>query len=50
MVYNKDKSFWVLQDSGNANELYKLHPNGQITHTLQIVNQKNNDWDRKSVV
>lgn len=45
MVYNKDKSFWVLQDSGNANELYKLHPNGQITHTLQIVNQKNNDWE-----
>ncbi len=45
MVRNQDKSFWVLQDSGNANEVYKIDESGKVLHTLQVVNQTNNDWE-----
>lgn len=45
MVYNQDNSFWVIQDSGNANEIYKVESSGKIVHTLQINNQTNNDWE-----
>ncbi|MDM1044057.1 hypothetical protein HX004_04260 [Myroides sp. 1354] len=38
-------SFWVLQDSGNTNELYQIDSLGQVMHTLKVKNQKNNDWE-----
>lgn len=39
------RSFWMLQDSGNANELYQVDSLGQVIHTLKIDKQKNNDWE-----
>lgn len=45
MVYNADKTFWVLQDSGNKNELYRVDSTGSIIHTLELVNQNNTDWE-----
>ncbi len=39
------KTFWVLQDSGNNNELYQIDSTGSITHTLKVKNEKNIDWE-----
>ncbi|WP_413513397.1 SdiA-regulated domain-containing protein [Myroides odoratus] len=38
-------SFWVLQDSGNKSELYRVDSLGQVVQTLKIKNQKNRDWE-----
>lgn len=38
-------SFWVLQDSGNKSELYRIDSLGQVVQTLKIKNQKNRDWE-----
>ncbi|WP_010251112.1 SdiA-regulated domain-containing protein [Myroides injenensis] len=38
-------TFWVLQDSGNKNEIYQLDNKGNIIHTLEIENAENIDWE-----
>ena len=46
MSYDAEShSFWVLQDSGNTNELHQVDSLGQVIHTLKVKNQKNNDWE-----
>lgn len=45
MVHNSDGSFWMLQDSGNANILYKINESGQLIQELTLNNHKNTDWE-----
>lgn len=39
------KYLWVIEDSGNKNELYRLDPEGKVDHTLVVQNVKNTDWE-----
>lgn len=36
---------WVVEDSGNENNIYGLNSNGKIQQTIQIENAKNMDWE-----
>jgi hypothetical protein len=36
---------WVVEDSGNKNELYGLDGYGKIAKHIKIKNQKNKDWE-----
>ncbi len=36
---------WVIEDSGNRNNLYGLDPNGSIAKSIAIGNSKNMDWE-----
>ena len=43
--YNpKTNDFWMLNDSGNPNEIYRVSKKGNIKQTLKI-DKKNNDWE-----
>jgi hypothetical protein len=45
MEYNQDSDdFWMLNDGGNPDELYRVSKKGKITQTLQI-DKKNHDWE-----
>jgi hypothetical protein len=37
--------FWVIQDSGNSNELIALDRKGSIAHTVELKDIKNKDWE-----
>lgn len=39
------QKLYMLQDKGNAAELYIYSPEGMLENTLQITNQKNTDWE-----
>lgn len=39
------QKLYMLQDKGNAAELYIYSPEGMFENTLQITNQKNTDWE-----
>jgi len=36
---------WVIEDSGNRNELYELDTNGRIVNVIKIENARNEDWE-----
>ncbi|MEZ7500666.1 SdiA-regulated domain-containing protein [Flavobacterium sp. Arc3] len=36
---------WTLEDSGNANKIYSLNPEGKIENEITITNTKNRDWE-----
>ncbi|MFC6096920.1 hypothetical protein ACFPVY_09720 [Flavobacterium qiangtangense] len=36
---------WVLEDSGNKNNIYGLNSDGSINQTIKIENVKNVDWE-----
>ena len=36
---------WVLEDSGNKNNIYGLNSDGKIQQTIKIENAKNVDWE-----
>lgn len=40
-----DDAIWVIQDSGNKEEIYKLSTEGKILKTLKIKAAKNHDWE-----
>jgi hypothetical protein len=41
---NKD-SFWVIEDSGNKDEIYNVDKTGKIKEALKIDHAKNEDWE-----
>lgn len=41
----KKNLIWVIEDSGNKNNLYGLDFNGTILHDIDIENCKNQDWE-----
>lgn len=44
-VAAKSDWIWMLQDSGNATELYALDKSGTLKNTLKITNAPNIDWE-----
>ncbi len=42
---SNDSKFWVIQDSGNDNILYRINGNGNIVNTIEVVNATNDDWE-----
>ncbi len=40
-----DRMLWIIEDSGNANNLYALDAKAQLTKTIKITNAKNEDWE-----
>jgi len=40
-----DDNFWMINDSGNTNELFELTELGGIKQTVTVENAKNNDWE-----
>ncbi len=44
-VTHKSNLIWVLQDSGNAAEIYGLDTKGNIAQTIAITNAENKDWE-----
>lgn len=46
MVYHKETDkIWMLQDKGNASELYAYTKEGVFAQTLTINQQENTDWE-----
>jgi len=37
--------FWVIQDSGNSNEVLAIDSNGAVKHRIQLKGVKNQDWE-----
>ena len=45
MEYNPESDdFWMLNDGGNPDEIYRISKKGEITQTLKI-DKKNHDWE-----
>ncbi len=38
-------SLWVIEDSGNKDEIYKVNKSGEILESLKIDHAKNQDWE-----
>lgn len=45
MHLDRNKLLWVVEDSGNKNEIYALDQQGKLQKTVQITNAENNDWE-----
>lgn len=45
MHLDRNNLLWVVEDSGNKNEIYALDPHGKLQKTVQITNAQNNDWE-----
>lgn len=41
----QSNTFWMINDSGNKNELYEVKQNGKIARVIQVNNFENNDWE-----
>ena len=39
------RNFWVINDSGNTNELFEVTPKGKILRVVEVVNARNKDWE-----
>lgn len=42
---NATNLIWILEDSGNENEIYALNFKGEISKTLKLKDVKNIDWE-----
>lgn len=38
-------NFWMINDSGNSNELFEISDTGKIKTVVTVVNAKNKDWE-----
>lgn len=45
MVSLRDSTVWLIEDSGNKDEIYKVDFRGKIVKTLKVKNAKNKDWE-----
>jgi hypothetical protein len=45
IVYSQDSTIWVVEDSGNKDEIYKVDFNGNILKNFKVKNAKNKDWE-----
>ncbi len=39
------KTLWLIEDGGNADNLYGINPQGEIVATFEVSNGKNKDWE-----
>lgn len=42
---NNSDNFWMINDSGNSNELFEVSETGKILQVLAVRNAKNKDWE-----
>lgn len=42
---NGSNNFWMINDSGNSNELFELTPKGKIQRVVEVINASNKDWE-----
>lgn len=45
IAYFDDSGIWVVEDSGNSEELYKVDFDGNTLKKLHVKNVKNHDWE-----
>ena len=45
IVASSDSTFWMMNDSGNSNELFLVDRNGSIIESKRIRSSKNHDWE-----
>jgi len=38
-------NFWMINDSGNSNELFEITSKGKIKQVVEVVNARNKDWE-----
>ena len=38
-------TLWLIEDGGNADNLYGINPQGSIVATFEVTNAKNEDWE-----
>ena len=38
-------NFWMINDSGNTNELFEVTPKGKILRVVEVLNTRNKDWE-----
>jgi len=41
----KDGKIWVIEDSGNKDQIYRVNKDGQIKESLKVDHAKNKDWE-----
>jgi hypothetical protein len=42
---NSSPNFWMINDSGNSNELFQVSETGEIEASITITNARNKDWE-----
>jgi len=42
---NNSDNFWMINDSGNSNELFEVSESGKIKQIVVVDNAKNKDWE-----
>lgn len=45
MVVVEGKAVWLIEDSGNADKIYKVDLSGKILKEFKVKNAKNEDWE-----
>ena len=42
---NQNGTYWVIEDSGNPDRLYRVNQAGELLQSVRIKNAKNRDWE-----
>ena len=42
---NGSDNFWMINDSGNTNELFEVTSKGKIKRVVEVMNARNKDWE-----
>lgn len=45
MVYLKDSTVWMINDSGGADKIYQVNFSGELLKEFEVDNAKNKDWE-----
>ena len=45
VVCLKDGSIWMIEDSGNKDEIYQVNLKGELLKEFKVTNAKNKDWE-----
>jgi hypothetical protein len=43
--YKSENHFWIIEDSGNKNEIFALDQKGDIVKSVVVTNAENRDWE-----
>lgn len=45
LIATGENSYWTIEDSGNADEIYNVNGQGKLLRTLKVKNANNRDWE-----
>lgn len=45
IVFTKENSYWIIEDSGNEDIIYNINRQGNLLRSLKVINAKNRDWE-----